>query len=74
MAINAALGIVINHDRTMSFTVFQFTAFALSPAPVPMIDELTIWEVLTGLPRELAVMMTSAADICALNDSIGFNL
>jgi len=59
---------VIIHAASMLFAYSQPTAFGLSAAPTPMIDELTICVPLIGNPIIEAETMTAKEDICALTE------
>jgi hypothetical protein len=54
----ALAGKVSTQEIAMSHPIFQRTIFTCSPAPIPIIEELATWVVLTGLPSKLALMIT----------------
>ena len=57
-AISAVAGMVNSQAVAISRATPQRTLFTLSPAPTPMMDELTTCVVLTGPPMSEAPRMT----------------
>jgi hypothetical protein len=60
----AVIGIVITHDKKISFNTNHLTFEIRSPAPAPIIDMLTTCVVLTGPPNTDAVIITNAEAVC----------
>ena len=58
-------GKVRTHARTILPATPQRTAERRLVAPTPMMDELTQWVVLTGIPKVEAISTTVAAEVIA---------
>lgn len=58
-------GNVKTHVSTISFTIFQFTADARFEKPTPIMEEVFVWVVLTGIPVKDAVSKHRAAPVSA---------
>ena len=70
----ALMGMVKTQAVTMERAVPQRTAFTRLAVPTPIIEEETTWVVLTGIPKLVAVKITSEELRSEANPLIGSSL